>query len=497
MTALAPLLLLGGVVFVEQPIDGVEPAYTPRFSATIRSRTRYADLDGDGANDIVTKTTAAFQRNGQFPKAQQTPLPRPNGLALADLWDNGIYVLTRDRIEVLRWSNAEWQRTLSQPIEWGQPVIDASFTSEPSNDGGSYLLEDFLVDIDGDSTPEIVQPASDGVHVFAKGGLFYDESAIWRILPRPVAYVPPQTLWPKSARHLDIPNLTVMCDIEINASGVRVFYEDRTEAARRLREDFYAFDRVARGLELPPSASSTVQSNAVDSLCQRVRLNDDSVMDLMKSSRVGETAPPLSVPVVETSVSTDAGASFFSFRSVGSNYWRMVTDYNQDGRIDLISENKQLVEGGIRETLVRGLTGREVSLDVQVWLQGDAGVYPAKPSFSHTFSIELDRPPVYRSAMFLNFLNGDVFSLDGDFDGDGTHDAAIHDRPSRIVIRKGGPKGISNQTIATLAVNASDGFSVVDVDGDGRSDLLVSSMRGEGQSVTEETTVYLSREQAP
>lgn len=310
------------------------------------------------------------------------------------------------------------------------------------------------------------------------------------------AYVPPQTLWPTSERRVEIPALVRMSDIEISANGVRVAYEDEdvTKTAKRFREDYYAIDHVKRGLELSPSATSSVRSEVVDSWYQRVRLNTDNAMDLIKLRPVGETAPPLSVSIVETSVSTDAGKSFVSFRSVGSRHWRVLTDYNEDGRIDLVSENKQLVEGGIRETLVRGLTGREVDLEVQVWLQDDAGQFPARPSFNHTFSIELDRPPVYQSAMFVNFLAGGLFSLDGDFDGDGIRDAAIHDRPNRIVIRKGGPKGITNQVIATLEVTSKSEFLATDIDGDDRSDLLVSIPRGEGQAAAEETTVYLSRE---
>ncbi|MBM3288850.1 MAG: VCBS repeat-containing protein, partial [Candidatus Hydrogenedentes bacterium] len=335
---------------------------------------------------------------------------------------------------------------------------------------------------------------------FAKKGLFYEEAAVWKVLPALDAYVPPTALWPPSARRIEAPNLVKLGDIHIDAKGVSVSYNtqsaDTGSGLLRYREDHYAFSSPQK-LTLPSAPDRTIETDAVDPRCFRVELNDDEAIDLISVDVIGETAPPLSVPIVEVRVSTDAGKTFFSARSYGAEPWRPVTDYNGDGRLDLVLENKRLVEGGIRETLVRGLTRREVDLDISVWLQDASGVFPAKPSFTNSFTIELDRPPAYRSRMFENFVDTGLLLLDGDFDGDGIRDAAIQNRPDQITIRKGGPQGISSSVLTTLGIPTGSEFEIADVDGDGRADVVVTGPPSTKEGASEATTVYLSRETAP
>ena len=126
MIAILPLLLLGGVAFVEQPIDGLAVFDEERLDSKLARSWRCADIDGDGANDILTPSGVAFQRDGQFPKTQQTPFPSLGEWPRADVWGSEIYVLLPDRIEVLRWSQSDWQRTLSQPITWKNPSYQAA-----------------------------------------------------------------------------------------------------------------------------------------------------------------------------------------------------------------------------------------------------------------------------------------------------------------------------------------------------------------------------------
>ncbi len=196
------------------------------------------------------------------------------------------------------------------------------------------------------------------------------------------------------------------------------------------------------------------------------------------------------MPFIQTSVSTDGGKTFFRATSLGAVPLRLLTDYNEDGRMDLLSETKRLIEGGIRETLVRGLTRREVDLEVEVRLQ-EAGKFPSKPTFTGKFTIQLDKPPANQSNMFLRFLSGFLFSLSGDFDGDGIHDAAIQDRPNRIAVHRGSPTSFSSSISASIPIDTDSVFFVADVDGDGRSDVLI------GRQNADACSVYFSREAAP
>jgi hypothetical protein len=175
---------------------------------------------------------------------------------------------------------------------------------------------------------------------------------------------------------------------------------------------------------------------------------------------------------------------------------RVLIDYDGNGRLDMVTKSIALTEGGIKETLVRGFTRREVDLDVDLRLQDDRGRFPAKPSFRRRFAIELDKPPANQSQMFLKFLDGDFLQLDGDVDGDGIRDAVIHDRPDKLSVYKGGATGITSNRIATLPIDPGGWFCVADVDKDGKADVLTNRDK-EYQSIDVNVVLYLSREGAP
>ncbi|HRI87021.1 MAG TPA: VCBS repeat-containing protein [Candidatus Hydrogenedentes bacterium] len=480
MIALVPILAVSAVVFVEQPIDDY---LMDHFGQVVNSR--YADMDGDGENDIITPTSVAFQRAGSFPRAQQTPLPKLGADAIADVWKNEIFVLTPERIEVLRWSDSGWQRTLSQPMTW-----PADHEGTNSSENETMKFERFLRDLDGDDRPEVVRTAPDGVHVYSRRDLFYEPSAVWPVFQRPVAGITTTALWPASQRAIALPTLRALGTVELTGNAVKVIQvESMGSRHHRVRQLEYTFD-ASNQFALTSAPVSVGTTNTVDHGFDPVRLNDDAVIDLLRVRIVGETPPPLSTPIVETTVSTSAGKSFFSVRSLGPKPFQSITDYNSDGRIDLVSETKSLVEGGIRETLVRGLTRKEVDLRLEVRLQNESGEFSQEPSFAQKFTIELDKPPVSQSEMFADFHHGRLLSLAGDFDGDGTRDAAIRDRPNRLVVRRGSAAGIASTALASVAFPNVGTFRVADIDGDGRSDLLIMD-----DALNQ--IVYLSRDAQP
>ncbi|MDZ4860606.1 MAG: VCBS repeat-containing protein [Candidatus Hydrogenedentes bacterium] len=472
------------LVFVEQPIDGL----------TVGSgllNTRHADLDGDGANDIITPLVAAFQRSGNFPKSEQTPLPVLGARPIGDVWEDELYVLLDNRIEVVRWFEPEWQRTLSQPIEW--PAASGQ-NADLSANSNAIRFERFLRDLDGDGKPEIIRSAQDGLHIYAKADLFYELRTVWRVFQRPLARALPNELWPAEAREVRAPQLDAIGAVHLLRDAVQVVRVEALDSRHhRVRQYVYTYD-TENSFALTDKPVRVNTSNTVDSGFDPRRLNDDETMDLVRVRVAGETPPPLTTPIVETNVSTDAGMTMFTVRSYGPAPRSVLVDYNHDGRIDILSETKRLVEGGIRETLVRGLTRKEVDLQVEVRFQDSVGAFTAKPSISHKFSIELDKPPASRSVMFNQFLRGNLFSLKGDFDGDGISDAAIRDRPNRLAVHKGQPSDIASGVLASLTVAEESGFFAADIDGDGRDDLVVTRVNRDGLF---ETVIHLSRESAP
>jgi hypothetical protein len=520
MIAILPLLLLGGVAFVEQPIDDLAVFDDEGLDNKLARTWRCADIDGDGAKDILTPNGVAFQRDGQFPKTQQTPFPSLGERSRADVWGNEIYVLLQDRIEVLRWSQGDWQRTLSQPITWNNPPGTPEWHQRGLAGNRPPNFTRFLYDIDVDGKPEIVVASADGLRVYAKGNLFYEEKALWPVLPRLKPVFLAQTVWPATARGLEMPWLASSAWFQLDKHAVTVYTRETVGVMGRpfdrdLRSDDKGHTSVNfRGLEeevvfkqsrykieddnsfaLSEQPESVNESGPISNSWAKARLNDDAVMDFVRVRYEGSTTSPYPVAIYEVAASTDGGKTFHTAQCTGAYPRNVLADFNQDGRLDLVTESKQLVEGGLKETLVRGFTRREVDLDVEVRLQDDNGGFPAKPSIRRRFTVTLDKPPAKLSEMFLRFLKGGFLQLGGDVDGDGQCDAVIHDRPDSLSVYRGSSTAITNSHIASLSIAPTGVFHVIDIDEDGRADVLIGRASGE-HNESASATVYLSRETA-
>lgn len=520
MIAILPLLLLGGVAFVEQPIDGLAVFDDEGLDNKLARTWRCADIDGDGAKDILTPNGVAFQRDGQFPKTQQTPFPSLGERSRADVWGNEIYVLLQDRIEVLRWSQGDWQRTLSQPITWSNPSYQASKrdAAMPSQQRPQFTR--FLYDIDGDGKPEIVVVSSDGLRVYAKGNLFYEEKAIWPVLPPLQPMFSSQVIWPPNSRTLEVPPmerdatfqiergaLTVFTDESIGAIGRALDRDRRTDGKGGVvlggadLNKKTVFKATRFGINQDGSLGLTEQPEVIQESAplstnwQRLNLNNDDQMDLLATQYVGSTSSPYPVAIYEVMASTDGGKTVYTAQCTGAHPRNVLTDYNRDGRLDIVTESKQLVAGGLKETLVRGFTRREVELDVEIRLQKDDGSFPAKPSLRRQFTVTLDKPPAKLSGMFLRFLKGGFLQVNGDVDGDGQIDAVIHDHPDSLTAYSGSEAAITNSEITSLPISPKGPFYVVDVDEDGRADVLIGRPTDDQYEPTG-ATLYLSRETA-
>lgn len=524
MIALTPLLFLGGVVFVEQPIDSIYAA--PDFKSgpwtnELWIGSRAADIDGDGLNDLLTDEFVAFQRDGSFPKTQQVAWPSLGDWAWADVWGNEVFVLLRDRIEVFRWAQGEWQRTLSQPIAWNTPARSTAQRGLRPPGRPALHFTQFLHDVNNDGAPEIVQPGRDGLHVYVKEKLFYEEKAVWPVLPAMRPLVSAQTLWPENKRAVAAPELAATATFLLEKNTLKVFARESIGNISAPMK----YQKMPDGKVYPIHSDGSVQgktqfkesvytvktdgtfaiatlpdiereSALVPRECELAPLNADDTLDLVCARYIGTTSMPYPTSRFEVAVSTDGGHTFDTAQSTGMPPRRVLIDYDGNGRLDMATKSIALTEGGIKETLVRGLTRREVDLDVEIRLQDDKGRFPVKPSLRRRFTIELDKPPANQSQMFLRFLDGDFLQLNGDVDGDGICDAVIHDRPGTLSVYKGATAGITSNRIATLPIDPGGWFCVADVDKDGKADVLTNREK-EYRIDDVNAILYLSREGAP
>ncbi|MCX5758458.1 MAG: VCBS repeat-containing protein, partial [Candidatus Hydrogenedentes bacterium] len=94
--------------------------------------------------------------------------------------------------------------------------------------------------------------------------------------------------------------------------------------------------------------------------------------------------------------------------------------------------------------------------------------------------------------------------LTGDFNGDRRHDLLVQDRIDRLAIYLSGSSGFGTVADATIAVEPNARFAACDVDGDGRSDVVVFPTPGADRESTGRVgekkrmaQVWFSRETTP
>jgi hypothetical protein len=203
------------------------------------------------------------------------------------------------------------------------------------------------------------------------------------------------------------------------------------------------------------------------------------------------------MPIREVTVTSVKWKESVTLQMLASVMEPLFVDVNNDGRQDVILQGTGYFEGGLRETLLRATGRRRVDLLVHVYFQTETNTYTESPSIVHTFEIDLDKPPLPDSTMAHLMYLGLILNLDGDFDGDGFHDAAVHDRPDRVAIFLGSPDGFMNKPYAVVPVSPRSTVQAADFDGDGHSDLTVSHWTESDSGPISRDVFYLLRDTAP
>jgi hypothetical protein len=170
-------------------------------------------------------------------------------------------------------------------------------------------------------------------------------------------------------------------------------------------------------------------------------------------------------------------------------------DVDGDGAADLVTETSALTEGGVRETVAKLLTHSAVGHRVEVRLQNaEAPRFHEAPGLTGEFRIALMAPAARGGLLFQRYRAGELVNVTGDFDGDGVRDVAVQDMPGRIAVYPARGERFAQEPWAVLETAPERRFSVADVDGDGRSDLVVRWLDPRGGDASERSRVYLTRE---
>ena len=499
MIAVLAGLVCGALVFVEQDIPGLRVGRAEPFSGSRWRNFRQADMNGNGKTDLILPDSVAFQHREGFPPEHRHSLPDLGEMPACDIWNATLYFRISSGLVCVRWSDDGWEIKDEHPLEWPDADPISSQPGEiPSHGEPAVYFERFLYDLNASGTPEIIVAGEDGLHVFADAGDGYAPAGLLDILP-PLQLVASDAspFWPPGTRRIPSLEMQLSCRVFITqnkAVTIESDYLPDGHARHRIRHYLLEQDDDGRWTAALVELRETPVMDADLRAC---RLNDNGLIDFAGGRWHFAPGALLQAPVFETRVSTDGGHTFQSVRSVSFRPSCSFTDFNGNGRLDMVTESSGLFAGGVREMVSRLTSARTVEHSVRIHLQDSTGRFPQQPDITGAFRIDLEQAPVRGGERFRRYQASELFDITGDFDGDGIRDVVVQEDARTLRVYRGTSDGFDKRPLMTARMEPHWRFAVDDVDGDGRSDIVFRWMDPASTDGFEQSRVLLTRERMP
>lgn len=480
----------GAFTFVEYEIPGLHVGDTRSLTGTAMVNFRHVDADGDGAMDLLFPGRVVFQRDGAYPANLSTPAPRAADRPYCDVHEGVLYLRLPGAFEAYRLVQNAWATVFSQPITWPDLTEDPDTDADPPG----LRLSRFLYPLNPPGALLVIVPFRDGVHVFRERNGTFGPAGVWDVFPPPaVASREPMALWPAETRRIEFPPARMGCYVTLEGTALRVITrQDLYSGQVRFRTRLYGIQPGEAG-EFLPVPIEVRETKPLPNFLEPVRLNADSELDFAGGRWELSDSTLLPTPIFETVATLDGGESIFSVRTQAYRPRSSFVDFDGDGRLDMVVESTAALEGGIRETLTRLLTRKTLEHEIRVYRQA-AGRFVGAPVLQRRVTIRFSRAPFRNDPFFQRYQAGELVDLTGDFNGDGRRDLVVQGSEDRIDVFLNYGGTFSGTPAHSLSVPHGSRFGIVDVDADGRSDIVVH-WREEG--VTDETEagrVYFSRD---
>lgn len=471
---LAACFLLGGLLAEprEAPWLMVTPVSTP--GENFRAGFRHADIDGDGAMDLLCADGVRLQRNGFFSGEDFAPYPPEADGAAAD-WDKGaLYCRTARGLLILKWRNNGFEREGEAAVEWPHAASPMP-EPQPTAGGASVRLEPFLHDLDGDNKPEIVLMDEQGmtIYLLREGGAV--QAGTLALLPAmELSGMAERPLWPRPQRMLSLPVRQMQCTIRLSGNTAETIHSTATpDNGRSFTQNRFSII-VENGRFVQKAPPENWGSEPLSGFMHPCRLNGDGQPDFAGFRMVETEGSNLSAPVMEIRATVDGGKTGSIRRAVVPRGWNappVFSDIDGDGRLDMVVQATGLYEGGMREAVGRMMTGTRTDHTVTVFRQGEKD-FDAAPSFESRFQLDFGAPVRTSPAMLYEYLSGRLI-LFGDVSGDGKADLLVRNRADRAMLFiDAGNGGTTDRPDGVFTVRGDASLCLLDVNGDGREDLV-------------------------
>jgi hypothetical protein len=502
MLAVLISLFLGGISFQAEEIPGLRVGPVKTLTGEPVLNFRQADLDGDGLIDLLFNDQAAFQRQGGFPPEARKPLPAFPEPPLLDVWDGLLYARSKDRLMTYRWAEQGWVVVLDQALSWPESSEIPGMDRIAPGIQPSARLQRFLYDLDGDNIPEIIAVNEEGIHLYRArlqdGRTEYAKAGCLRVFPPlELAHPPEARLWPQEERRIFFPARQSDCRFYFNVDSLSVITrQDTPDAQYVYRKKIYELT-VNRAGEFEAGTPVEQVSHEIPSHLRPCRLNDNGNLDFAGGRRVMSETSAYPMVLFETWATLDGGQSFEIRRAPTIQQVQphcSFLDFNGNGRMDMVIESACIYEGGARETIEALLTRRVIEHKIEVFPQTDQG-FGKTPLFQARLTIGLQRPPFRDDPLFQRYQAAELIDLSGDFNGDGRRDLAAQIRDDRLAIYLSSPDAsTAGRPDYLLTIPREARFGIADIDGDGRSDIVLHWPAAAGE---DKTSVLFSRRATP
>lgn len=484
------------LTFVGQEIDGLQVARWDPMSWVASGNFHHADVDNDGLADILLSDRVMLQRAGEFPPALVVRLPKPADRVRYAVVDGALWVRFPGGFEIYRLEGMQWKRLIAQSMNWPDLPVGAQLGGVAQVGHPVNLWLDYSHDLDADGMAELVIPDHGGLAVFQLRDNRLERAGLIQVFPEPKAMLPRgEQLWPEEARRLRLPATRQAFNIFIDADTLL-----STERIPVLDgRSVFAVSRFSLALDSKTFSATLLsesRTQAVPSFLQPCMLNSDDVIDLAGTVLHEGRSDLTPERIYDTHLSTDMGKTLQVFRTKSFHPSASFVDFDADGDLDLVLEVVELFQGGVRDFFTRAISSRRLRHTVIVHLQDASGTYSKSPDVRHQVTIRLDAPPLRNSVMFERYQQGLLLSLGGDFNGDTRPDLAVQTGPAEISIYLNQGSSFSSSADHVLEVGKISRFVVVDVDGDGISDIVCYPEGAAEQDVNSSPRIYFTREKA-
>jgi len=457
--ALASLFAVGVLHFVEQPLPGLDVGSRAFPAGLARVNAVAADLDRDGAPDLLLPGGLWMQKDGTFPRTAMLPLPDDVRQASVHIELGRLYVYAHPRLTCYSFVAQRWQ------ADW-----EASIELEPNAHPADTAL---FHDLDKDGKAELILPLEESLRVFrmAPGAPAAGELLVYPpVRPR---LAPVDNLW------ISVPSRPTGAlasrDVHMTLNGSSLLIRE----ALRVTDDALERRITTYSIEPTPEASFSAVLGAdqtypaLPDAMVGCLLRKDGPIVFVGARVLHANRLRLGQTITEVLLAAEPAKPIVVLRTKSLPGHLSLADFDADGDFDLLTQSNTLDAKPPREILMALASARRIQHEFFVHVQETSGRFDTRPRKLIAINLDLGGSALEGGPRWEAYRRGELTCSVADFNGDGRTDIATWTTATRIDVWLNHEGVFEKKPDATLQAGPARGFTPADVDADGKADLIL------------------------